>query len=43
MLIFRDYVDAWCYRAGMAVSAVIVAAAVPVGLIVCILVALDLL
>jgi hypothetical protein len=30
-------IDAWCYKAGMAISAVVVAVAIPVGVIVCIL------
>jgi hypothetical protein len=36
-------IDAWCYRAGMAFSAVAVAAAIPIGLFACIMAALDLL
>jgi hypothetical protein len=41
MLILR--IDAWRYRVGMAVSAMVVFVGTPVGLVLCVMLALDLL
>lgn len=41
MLILR--VDAWRYKAGMAISALVVLLGIPLGLIVCVMLALGLL